>query len=617
MRALSLFVVCVLAKVSVLAERIIPFSAWTPFAYLWQDALVALLFAGFEFSTRKHPRFATGLYVFALFYIALNVPLTRALSSPLTWPMSQAAGGALADSITHYLTWTNFGLVTLLVAVGAMLPRLFQRLKPRSPRTILAGGAMLVALGPYASAKVDCAGLQRNPFIAFASSALPQVHLPHDGWAHDQTDWRASPLSPFSPAYSPAVSGASAARSGLAEFRGAARGRNVVMIALESTGAQYLRPYGALEDPMPNLTQLAATSVLFENVYSVCPESIRGLFSVLCSRYPAFDTDATVYERVRTPGLAQLLRDAGYRTALFHSGRFMYLGMESVIQRRGFHLLEDAGAIGGNFNSSFGVDEPATIKRALAWLDSLPPEQPFFLTYLPIAGHHPYETPEPGPFPGDNEMSQYRNALHYADSSIGELWRGLQKRGLADRTLLIVYGDHGEAFGQHDGNYGHTQFLYEENVRVPCLLTAPGLLRDPWRASQMASLLDVAPTVLDLLGLPIPSDYQGHSLLEPKDQMALFYTDYSLPLVGLRDGSWKFIQELGSSHSKLFELTQDPKERWNLAAAHPQRVRAYRERLQRWSQVQKGLLSSEFRASGRAREGNDVADVADAGQEHE
>ena len=128
MKALALFSVLATAKLLAVAGRDLPLSAWTPLALFWQDALVALLFAGFEFSTRKHPRFATGLYGFALFYIALNVPLTRALSSPLTWPMSQAAGGALTDSIIHYLTWTNFGLVTSLVAVGAMLPRLLQRL---------------------------------------------------------------------------------------------------------------------------------------------------------------------------------------------------------------------------------------------------------------------------------------------------------------------------------------------------------------------------------------------------------------------------------------------------------------------------------------------------------
>jgi hypothetical protein len=82
---------------------------------------------------------------------------------------------------------------------------------------------------------------------------------------------------------------------------------------------------------------------LFENAYSVYPESIKGLFSVLCSRYPAFDTRAEDYARIRTPSIAEVLAGDGCRTALFHSGRFMYLGMNAVIQRRGFETLGGRG----------------------------------------------------------------------------------------------------------------------------------------------------------------------------------------------------------------------------------------------------------------------------------
>src|SRR6266849_4380725 len=144
---------------------------------------------------------------------------------------------------------------------------------------------------------------------------------------------------------------------------------------------------------------------------------------------------------------------------MFHSGRFGYLGMESIIRNRGYETLEDAGSISGNHNSSFGVDEPATVARMLAWVDGLPRGQRFFLTYLPIAGHHPYETPERGPFPDRDEMGRYRNALHYGDVSLAALGDGLRARDLEEDTLWIIYGDHGEAFGQHEGNYGHTFFL--------------------------------------------------------------------------------------------------------------------------------------------------------------
>jgi arylsulfatase A-like enzyme len=287
-----------------------------------------------------------------------------------------------------------------------------------------------------------------------------------------------------------------------------------------------------------------------------------------------------------------VLAGHGYRTGLFHSGRFRYLGMEEALRNRGYRTREDAGDIGGERESSFGIDEPSTVRRMLAWIDERPGE-PFLLTYLPIAGHHPYDSPGAGPFAGDTDVGRYRNALRYADDSLAALLDGLRRRGLEDRTLLLICGDHGEAFGQHEGNYGHTLFLYEENVRVPLLAAAPGLIEEPVRVRRVASLLDLAPTVLDLLGLPVPAEYQGRSLLGGEPRMALFCTDYSLGLVGLRDGRWKMIHELDSGRSQLFDLEADPDETCDLSGRMGERTAVYRERLLRWAAAQKYRLTRQ------------------------
>jgi arylsulfatase A-like enzyme len=380
-------------------------------------------------------------------------------------------------------------------------------------------------------------------------------------------------------------------------------GRNVVVIHLESTAAQYLRPYGAAEDPMPHLTELSRAGIIFENAYTAYPETIRSFFAVQCSTNPALDTKPEDYEHVPAPGLAQVLAGAGYRTGLFHSGRFMYLGMESVIRNRGYETLEDAGDIGGERESSFGIDEPSTVRRILAWIDSEPPSVsppeaggryrggPFFVTYLPIAGHHPYSAPAGGPFPNDEEINRYRNALYDADKALGQLLDGLRRRHRIENTLFVIFGDHGEAFGQHPGNYGHTLFLYDENVRVPYIVAAPGLIRDSIRVKRVASLVDTAPTILELLGLAIPQEYQGRSLLASQSSMALFCTDYSLGFLGLRDGRWIVIHEVESGRSQLFDLENDPGEGKDLAEQHPGRVAIYRDHLLRWSAAQKFLIT--------------------------
>ncbi len=311
---------------------------------------------------------------------------------------------------------------------------------------------------------------------------------------------------------------------------------------------------------------------------------------MLCSRYPAFDTEPEVCARAATPGIAERLAVAGYRTALFHSGRFLYLGMEDIVRRRGFQLLADAGDIGGNHQSSFGVDDGATVERMLTWIDSLQRGKNFFVTYLPVSGHHPYDSPVRGPFPGHDEMGRYRNALHYGDAVLDRFLSGLKARGLFDETVFFILGDHGEAFGQHEGNFGHTLSIYNENIHVPFFIVAPGLIGEPIRVKRPVSLLDTAPTILDLLGLPVPHEYQGSSLLDSPSQMALFYTDYSLGLLGLRDSRWKFVHELESGRSRLFNLETDPEEKINVAELNPDRVKAYRAHLKSWAAAQRDMI---------------------------
>jgi arylsulfatase A-like enzyme len=152
-----------------------------------------------------------------------------------------------------------------------------------------------------------------------------------------------------------------------------------------------------------------------------------------------------------------------------------------------------------------------------------------------------------------------------------------------------VFGDHGEAFGQHAGNYGHTFFLYDENVRVPFLIAAPEIVEQQ-RSRTTVSLVDAAPTILDVLGFPKAPQYQGQSALGAEPRMALFFTDYSLGLLGLRDGPWKYVHDLDSGRAKLFDLDKDRAESVNLASSHTPRVQSYQRTLHAWSAAQKQLI---------------------------
>ena len=519
-----------------------------------------------------------GLFVGLVAWTAFNVPITRVFSTPATFSMLNATGGALSDSIAVYVTPANVILPLALGALAWVLARERRRPAwwtagtPRGPlaRGVATGGlAAIGLLGWWAAPQVATLGLHRNAVLALATTSLGHLRLT-----------RADELD------GDRIAVACAPREGdaadLRDLRGSAAGRNVVWIILESTAARFLAPYGAARDITPNLTALARDAVIFDNAYAAYPESIKGLYSMLCAQPPFPRREAEQHAQGRAPcdPLPGRLHQAGYRSALFHSGRFAYLGMDAVVRERGFQVLEDGATIGGAFKSSFGVDEASTVRKLLGFVDGLTPGIRFFAVYIPIAGHHPYHAPGvgPRPFPEDTAKDRYSNDLYAGDAAFGALREGLKTRGLDDKTLYVVVGDHGEAFFEHEGNFAHTLFLYEENVRVPFIVAAPGRLTGVRRAPQLASLTDVAPTLLDLLGLPpapVPA-LGGQTLLEPRPRLISAFTDQGLWQSALRDGPWKLIQEHESGRTRLYNLAADPGETTDVAPLEPARALHYR-----------------------------------------
>jgi len=592
-RCLILFAGLLAAKLAVAALRVadgggrLLASAWSPPAFLYQDfALVFVVFvldyAGLRLFAKsdrgRHvvARIAWAAVLVLVAYAAVNVVVARVFSTPLTLPMLGATGAALSDSIFGYASVAN---VTAVMAVGCTavaVARVLPREPPRAmKRGFIAFGAACLVLGPVGAARIETLGLHRNAAIVLART-----------WAA-----RAPELSP-----STAVTSLPPAGSALdlTHLAGAARGRNVVWVILESTAAEYLGIYGNEPDPVPNLTRLAGGALVFDAAYCAIPESIKGLFAMLCATHPAAQTSAADYVvgKVPCPSIAASLGGAGYRTAFFHSGRFRYLGMQGILDGRGFDVAYDAETIGGRYATSFGTDDSSTVRRLLAFVDQLPGGRRFFAVYSPISGHHPYKSPGvgPRPFAERSERERYLNDLHAGDAALGELVDGLTERGLAERTLFVVVGDHGEAFHQHEGNFAHTLFLYEENVRVPLIIAAPGLTLGALRVPQVASLTDIAPTTLALLGLSVDPRHEGRSLLEPTPGYARFYTDHGPLKLGLRHGTWKFIHETEHDRSRLYRLTSDPRERFDLAPNEPERAALYRNHLLEASSAQRARI---------------------------
>lgn len=572
-------------------------TPWFLLTFLAQDVELAFAFAalvaGIDLVGRTSPFLRwkidlvpMALYMALSFWIVLNIPVARFFSTPLTYSLLHATGSALQDSIAGYLSVTNVGLPILIWVGGRTFAfQIRPKLRPSRRWIYASTAALLVLLAwyPFASSRVDTLGLHRNAVIALlettlahgrphAVAARPTLTSAACAPVHEQHARAAAQATPGSASSLPADG---------RDLVGLARGRSIVWVILESTRARALSAYGGSPEIMPNVEALARQALVFENAYTAYPESIKGLFSVLCSREPAPRSEASDYAVGRVPcrSIADQMASAGYSSGLFHSGWFAYLGMRAVVEGRGFDALHDAATITSPFRTSFGVDDQATADRMLQWVDTLAKDQPFFALFMPIAGHHPYHAPGggPRPFPDREDKDAYTNDLHVADAAFGRLRDGLRARGRDQGTFYVVFGDHGEAFREHPGNVAHALFLYEENVRVPLFVAVPGVLTSSRRIPGMASLIDVAPTTLALAGIPIPRQYEGRSLLDQPARVVRFATEQAVRRVGLRDGRWKFIWDEDSRRAQLFDLEADPEEERDLAPDKADLVERYRD----------------------------------------
>ncbi len=568
----SLFVVLLVARALTIIGHEAGFAAGVqPILHgVIEDAAIAASLALLD-STLRRPRLTWIVYALLAAIAAIEVPVVRALGTPLTPVMLRGAHVALADSILSHVTFGAVLRIATVVGVAVLVPLAWIRLcvptASRDPRRGLAASvALLLAISAIGVVIPGAAPpFHKNSLVALVGplTNAPPVRA---------TIVRISARE------------AEGAAQDLGALRGIARGRNVLFVVLESTGVAPLGLYGAAgEDPMPRLTSLARDGLVFDAAYSTFPESIRSQVAFWESRHPRIGQMPHDLADPPVSPLPEILTRHGYRTALVHAGHFDYLGMHDLVEGRGFHLLADADDIvrSGSDDAratSFGVTEEAAVDHILAWIDSGEGATPWFAVYLPIAGHHPYDTPRAGPFPATSAQSQHRNALRYADDALGALLDGLAARGVLDDTLVVVTGDHGEAFGEHPGNYGHTFQLFDENVHVPLVIALPGC-NTARRLSRVASHVDLAPTVLDLLDIAAPNGWEGASLLDPTPRIALFATDWSERLIGLRDGRYKFILSLDSDTAQLFDLDADPGETTDLATRLPEITARYRRRL--------------------------------------
>ncbi len=384
---------------------------------------------------------------------------------------------------------------------------------------------------------------------------------------------------------------------------------NVLLFTLDTTRADRLGCYGSSRARTPNLDALAAAGVRFENVYCQVPLTTPSHCSILTGTYP-------LYHQVHNNGsyglpaelttLAEALKDKGFQTAAFVAS-FTVDSRFGLAQ--GFDVYDDRLVEDEAFKPSNAERKADKVYAAFrGWLDSRG-EGPFFCWVHFYDPHIPYDPP--APYSIDFADSPYDGEIAYMDHYVGQVVAALREKGLFQNTLVVLAGDHGEAFGEKV-EVGHGIFLYDGTLRVPMIFAAEGRLPKGAVISPRVRLIDIVPSVLDMLEIPPPTEVQGESLLplisSQKSEDLDTYIETYFPrenygwseLVGLIQGDWKYIR---APKPELYNLKTDPEEKVNAFGREGQRAQEMRNRLEEIiAASSSGFASSKRELTSEERE---------------
>jgi arylsulfatase A-like enzyme len=399
---------------------------------------------------------------------------------------------------------------------------------------------------------------------------------------------------------------------------------NIILISIDSLRPDHLGCYGYGRSTSPTIDRLAREGALFETAVSSTSWTLpahAALFTSLPDRVHGCMDDLKWLDGTRTT-LAEALKAAGYRTAGFFSGPYLHpcfgfsQGFESYhdctsYSRRSVDLIKSDKL----FNNQIGqismdimnlshedITNPIVLADVKSWLEKRP-GGPFFLFIHLWDVHYDYVAPPPydtmfdpgykGPVNGRDVLKLYRKPadwtdadvehlkalydaeIRFADDTIGQILSELERHGLKEKSILAVTSDHGEAFYEH-GLQGHRWTLYEEELRIPLILRYPRSIPAGPRLKYPASIIDIAPTILDLAGLPPLSHAMGLSLVPllsgsatpPPEEAAV--SELSVPAnrihsFSIRSHNWKDIFDLNKRQCFVFDLKKDPLESSPLA----------------------------------------------------
>jgi hypothetical protein len=519
------------------------------------------------------------------------------------------AGGAVWSSISHYLGPGQIGTLIAGAAVPVLVlvfyPRVARRIKRKLALAIagfLAIELLVTVLllpwlinGHVLGIRVHTYGLEKSAGFELASSYLkPLFRGAGRGAGSIADEFELDLKSRQQPAAAPKN-----------PFRSAVPAKtNVILVSMESVSGVYVEQD---DNPMPFLEGLGdrAGGVYLSNAYTVWPQTMKAFFSLYCSElpYPTYKPITLTNPAIPCYSLTEVLSDHGYKNALITSADLAYDRKLRFFRHRAFDRFVDMRNMPGRegvWGDSWGLDERLAVENILEFAkDNL--NRRFFVFYEMFTAHHPYNAcQEHEDNPLGDDFEQYVRALGYIDDRLRDLAQGIDELGLADETLLVIFADHGEGFGQHPGSQSHGPKVFQENVLVPLAFYGPQLAKTSGQLELPVSLIDVSPTILGLLGIEIPCTMKGRDLTSSDEQrIVLFGGRPPGGQMGVRDGRWKYIVD-EDGPELLFDIDADRGERKNLIGDRPELAAEYRQRIADWTVFSENLIERYAEILGRS-----------------
>lgn len=376
---------------------------------------------------------------------------------------------------------------------------------------------------------------------------------------------------------------------------------NVVVITLETVGANHVGFMGYPRKATPNLDRIAKDSLILQRAYTTATHSNYAQMSVISALFPRRGSALDMYQRLDYPRflLHDVTHGLGYSTATVSSQDENWQGMlrfqTSTAPTYFRHAPDYAGERLDMHTEEIAPDD-TTVTQAIEWIDKIDGE-PFSLYVnlqsthfpypLPTYASRPFQPSEPkGTFNyvqwDQSELptiiNRYDNALHFVDQQVGRLFDALAERDMLDDTIFVVTADHGENFFDND-MVTHGRSLLEEEARVPFIVHYPRVL-EPRRVDVAVSTLDVLPTVIDLMGHGTHPGLQGESVasagLPGFDRTSAVFMNIQgwKHYDGIVCMPYKLIFDPDTEESALYHLVQDPKETQDIAKQRPDVVLA-------------------------------------------